>query len=88
MFESGIAIPSIDKEIYINRKFEDVRMINLVYGDEVFKFILDVEAFIEKIVVFFNQNQVLECEVVTKENVIALEEVFDNQTWKLITIKN
>jgi molecular chaperone DnaK (HSP70) len=88
VFESGIAIPSIDKEIYINRKFEDVRMINLVYGDEVFKFILDIEAFIEKIVVFFNQNQVLECEVITKENVIALEEVFDNQTWKLITIKN
>ena len=87
VFDSGTAIPSIDKEIIVENQFSEVRMIKFIYGEEVFKFNIDTKWFIEKIVVFFNQNQELECEIVTKESVIELEEIFDDKNYKLITLK-
>jgi hypothetical protein len=38
-------------------------------------------------VVFFNQNNEIECEIVTKEGVIELEQIFDDEDYKLITLK-
>jgi molecular chaperone DnaK (HSP70) len=87
VFESGMVIPSIDKEIIVENQFPEVRQIKFVFGEEVFKFRIDTRLFIEKIIVFFNQNQELECEIVTKENVIELQQIFDNLNDKLITIK-
>jgi hypothetical protein len=82
-----MVIPSIDKEIIVENQFPEVRQIKFVFGEEVFKFRIDTRLFIEKIIVFFNQNQELECEIVTKENVIELQQIFDNLNDKLITIK-
>jgi hypothetical protein len=87
VFESGMVIPSIDKEIIVENQFPEVRQIKFVFGEEVFNFRIDTRLFIEKIIVFFNQNQELECEIVTKENVIELQQIFDNLNDKLITIK-
>jgi molecular chaperone DnaK (HSP70) len=87
VFESGTAIPSIDKEIIVENQFQEVHQIKFIYGEEVFKFNIDTKSFIEKIVVFFNQNQEIECEIITKEVVIELEQIFDDEDYKLITLK-
>jgi hypothetical protein len=87
VFDSGTAIPSIDKEIIVENQFQGLHQIKFIYGEEVFKFKIDTKSFIEKIIVFFNQNQELECEIVTKEGVFELEQVFDSEDNKLITLK-
>ena len=87
VFDSGTAIPSIDKEIIVENQFPEIHKIKFIYGEEVFRFKIDTKSFIEKIVVFFNQNQEIECEIVTKENIIELEQIFDDENYKLITLK-
>lgn len=89
VFESGTSIPSIDEEIIVNYQFKEDRLIKFLYRDETFKFLLSSKYFIQKIVVYFNQNKDIECEIITSENVVKPkfldeEEVYD---YKLLNIK-
>jgi molecular chaperone DnaK (HSP70) len=87
LFKSGETIPSQDLEVSIENNLIEKVALKAYFGDEIKWFILPSNTYVIKLILYITQNQELECEIVTKNDIIKVESAYKSNDLKLIILK-
>jgi hypothetical protein len=90
LFESGEPIPSIDREIYLDDDLQEYKIIHSRYGEDNQNekwFIIQKEISVLKLLFYINNDQEIECEVLTTKSIIKAEHSRKKPNFKLINLK-